>query len=356
MTDDPFDGPAAVGPIEEDDTRAPMQRGRYLLPTGSGDKIERFTRATNFAKTLADTYLLSLWQQRMAVKGVTMRADLYASVASTSIDDRNRLNELVETAKEVAGTKTRANLGTALHTFTEQHDRGENPIVPPPWDRDLAAYTSTLERLGVEILPDMIERTVLCSTYKIAGTFDRVVRLRRDLPVRLPGDRLRVLKKGTRVIFDLKTGAKLDFGFTEFCIQLALYANAESVYNAVTRRMEPMPEVNREVALVCHLPVGEGRATVIPLDIAAGWEAAKLAQAARDWQKAKVAGEPVGTVEVGTDPDEIVEWEKRAAMAETVAELSALRREAIVARAWTPAVEAAALARRDTLLGQPVAG
>src|SRR3954466_14143281 len=141
--EDPFARPATAPAADDSPDADLIVGGRYKLPDpDGGSKPLKFTRATTFAKAIADTYRLSLWQQRMAIKGVTMRDDLYAATAATPLTDRTELDRLVERAKEGAGAKTRANLGTAVHAFAERLDRGEITLadVPAPWRPDVAAY------------------------------------------------------------------------------------------------------------------------------------------------------------------------------------------------------------------------
>lgn len=242
--------------------------GRYLLPDpgqpGATSTLP-WTRATTFAKSISDTFGLAKWQTRMAVKGVTMRPDLYALAASAPIDDKTTLDRVAEAAKEAAGTTAGANQGTALHTFTERIDRGETVQVPPPWDADVAAYVDALDQAKLAVDAALIERIVVLKQFHVAGTFDRLVRA----------------ADGRLLIGDLKTGKDLSYGWLEIAIQLALYARADAVWNGITEQYEPMPAVDLETAVVMHLPVGKGTCTLYSVDIAAGWELAQLCAAVR---------------------------------------------------------------------------
>lgn len=342
--------------------------GRYKVPDpDGGPKWLKYTRATTFAKTVADTYRLSLWQQRMAIKGAVSDDGLYAAIASTSLDDRKELDRLVEQCKEKAGAKTRATLGTAVHAFCEQIDRGEITLadVPGPWRPDVAAYGRLMDDLGLEVV--LNERTVMCRTYDIVGTLDRVVRLTKELVVRLPDDSLRVLPAGTMLILDLKTGRTLEYGWREIAIQLALYANSELVLTPERDGYDPMPEeVDTEVGLVVHLPVGEGKATLYAMDLARGWRAAWLCQQVRSWNRLEDLASPVLVVEsadkvslTANEPRAIEarqpSWTERIASAMTVTGLARIRIEAIRAETWTPALQHQAEKRRDDILAD-VAG
>lgn len=390
---DPFSQPArafsgavataTAGTEYDDQTVARDGYGRYLLPdpTGKSKKPKPFTRATTFAKSISDTYTLSMWSQRMAIKGVTMRPDLYAAVAATSIDERDELNKLAETAKEVAGAKNAANLGTALHAFTEQYDRGENPNVPAPWDRDIEAYAALIDANHFEIVPEYIERIVLEVEFSIAGTFDRIVRMTEDQTVVMPDGRVVELYAGELVVFDLKTGRDLSYGWNEIAIQLALYANARYIYNRPANTLDELPAIRTDVAFVCHLPVGKAKATLHAVDIAEGWKASKLCEQVRNWRKHRKLATPIAVAEVDeidgvVAPDaggspirvsaERVEIGKAVVVAPdlfekidvctTADQLRRVRYDAVLARTWTVDAEAYAVARLKSIQADTTAG
>lgn len=340
--------------------------GRYLLPDpiSTSKKDKAWTRATTFAKSISDTYVLSQWGQRMAIKGLAMRPDLYALTAATPIDDRDKLNGIAEQCKEAAGAKASASLGTALHAFTEQVDRGEDVTVPAPWDKDVAAYTALLEAAGLETVPELIERIVIVERYGVAGTFDRIVRVTRDLSVKLPGSiKPMILHAGQLVVLDLKTGRDLSYGMNEIAIQLGLYAEADALWNRDTGQYEDMPVTNPYVALVVHLPVGQAKAELIAVDINQGRAAAELCAQVRQWRKVRAlsavvavgeAEDPqiaearasVARMEREGAPDEVLalakvrpaSWEERIDAATSKAELSVIWTEATAAGQWTAAL------------------
>jgi hypothetical protein len=378
---DPFENAPAV--VTEDDGVPRDRYGRYLLIDPKTGKTKPWTRATTFAKSISDTYTLSMWSQRMVGLGVAQNPDLIATFASSTVNDRDKLNAAAEDAKNRAGAKTGANLGTAVHAFTQRVDGGEMKVseVPFPWRRDVLAYSALLEQEGIEVLPDYIERRVLEPVFGIAGTFDRIVRLTKDLDVRMVNPatgakEIVTLKAGSLVVFDLKTGRDLEYGWLEIAIQLAIYGRAKHVYDA-SGAFEEMPEVLKDVALVLHLPVGKGRAELHAVNISAGWEFARLCSEVRLARKARGLNAPIAVVEVPeefTEDDGVFratseradrpaalavrepEWIEKFSGARTIGDLSSLRREAILAKAWTPAVERKALERRDAILADTAAG
>lgn len=247
--------------------------GRYRIPDPETGKIRSWTRATTMAGTLADRFGLEQWSKRNVVLGLGTRADLYAQAASCTPDDKDTLNRIVEQAEEASKSKAGANLGTALHRFTERLDAGEQVSVPDPWAADVAAYRQTMTAAGVAVVDGWLERVLVIPQIGCAGTCDRLVNA---MGWRLPR------------IGDLKTGQDvLRYSMVEIALQLAIYAHATHWYDPATRRLHEMPAVDLARALVMHLPVGQGVCHLYEVDIDAGWNAVELAVAVREWRKRK---------------------------------------------------------------------
>lgn len=244
--------------------------GRYLIVPAAGGKARSYTRATTWAGAIDDKEGLINWSMRMCAVGLAARKDLFAQVASCSPGDRDTLKKLVEQAKEAGGGSEGANLGTALHRFTQRIDGGETVTVPDQWTADIGAYRQALADAHLEVIAEHIERIVVLEELGIAGTFDRIYRT----------------SDGRLVIGDLKTGQSLDFSRLSIAVQLALYAHAETIYDWQTETHTPMVDVDRERALVVHVPVGQGRASVEEFDITWGWERVKQAGLVRESRSA----------------------------------------------------------------------
>lgn len=244
------------------------QWDRYVMPHPETGEWQSWTRATTFAKYPSDTFLLDRWGLRLALKGLVSRPDLMAMVAATSLEDKGKLNDLGDQCKEAMASSARARLGTALHKFTEDTDRGEGITAPHPWRDDVLAYVKKLEEKKVEILPEYIELTCVLPNVGVAGTFDRIVRHRGEL-----------------VIGDLKTGDDLSYGWGEIATQLAIYANATHIFDWDTLELRPMPEVSKTRALIFHLPVGEAECNVEELDIVKGAIGIKVSNHVGKWRK-----------------------------------------------------------------------
>lgn len=296
--------------------------GRYKLKHPDDPKKNvKWTRATTFAKSVQDTYALSMWSQRMVLKGASLRKDIVAAVSTLEVKaDKDRVNALVEDAKKAAGNKVAANKGTAVHAYTEDRDKalvGE-PVkpreVPEEFVPTVDAYEATLRAFGLEPVPGLIEFTTAVKQYEVAGTSDRVYRVTRDITFKL-NKRTITLYAGEYVIGDVKTGADLSYGWAEIAIQLALYAqglNTSGVWSWETLRWakpvlpgnpEVLLKVRTDVGLVPHLPVdrettGAPLATLYAVDLDAGWAASVLCAQVRSWRKERTLATPLEIADV----------------------------------------------------------
>lgn len=246
--------------------------GRYLIPDPDTGNQRAWTRATTLAGTLADRFALEQWSKRNVVLGLGARQDLYAQAASCTPDDRDTLNDIVQQAEEASKANARANLGTALHRFTERVDAGETITPPAPWDADVAAYRQTMTAHGIQVVPAWIERVLIIPQLGVAGTCDRLCT---NTDWALPR------------IGDLKTGRDVvRYSMPEIAIQLSLYAHATHWFDPATNQLHPISiAIDRDSALVMHLPVGQATCTLYDVDIAAGWQMAQVATDVREWRK-----------------------------------------------------------------------
>lgn len=249
--------------------------GRYLIATPGGN-LTPYTRTTTISSTLDDTHNLTNWKLRILACGLRDAHDIYARLATTPNDNTRELNQLVQQALDAGGINTAANIGTALHEMTQHHDEGTQQHLPEAWNERIQTYAQTLADNQITILTKHIEQVVVLDDHKIAGTIDRIVRL----------------ADGRTLIADLKTGRDLTYSWNNIAIQLAIYAHATHCYNPTTQRRTPMPDVDQTTALVIHLPATEPGCALHLLDIRAGWEAAQLAIAAREWRQTRNLNTP----------------------------------------------------------------
>ena len=251
---------------------APKDRwGRYKISDPATGKERGYTRVTTIAKVLDDSSSLADWKTRMAITGIVQRADLLAQ-ASTSLDDRSKLNKIANDAIEAAGAYSRANLGTALHSITQQLDLGMKPQILQGLQADIETYVASIAAWDFGMRKEWIEVLLINDEYEYAGTADRIVTTRDN----------RIC------IFDLKTGTDLSYSFGSIAVQLAMYAHADWIYDWKTGERTPLPEgLDMKEGIICHLPAGEATCKFYTVDLGAGWEAAKMSFATRDWRKRK---------------------------------------------------------------------
>ena len=240
--------------------------GRYVID-GTG-----YTRATTIAGTLEDTYNLGRWQMRMAVHGATLRDDLLATAqAHNPEDDKQTYDKLVTDALAAANSKRKANIGTALHRFTQDLDLGVKTLADIPEEHrgTCANYLEIMDLHGVEIDSTRVEQVVIDTGRKVAGTCDRIA----------------TLADGRRVIADLKTGTDLSWGWMKILIQMAIYAHHTHTYDYATEKKGKRIDVDLTEALVIHVPADGKGATLHLVDLEAGFDLYMLALETREWRK-----------------------------------------------------------------------
>ena len=270
-----------------------VRNGRYHLPHPENGKRADWTRVTNFVKKASDHFALEQWGNRCLAVGLRNRPDLFRQVDGKDVKaDRAFLNKLVEEAKQAAGSKDRARLGTIMHKHTEEVDAGHKDLadVPEKFRDDVSVYLAKMRACGLMMIPHLMERSTVVPDLEVAGTFDGIVRL----------------PDGTYAVGDKKTGETLEYNQFEIAVQIALYAhgvNTSGIATAVPSNIEGEPptwtwekprdedgnviKVRKDIGIVIHLPYGSGDCFIysIPLDI--GWEGAQLCKRVQESQKIK---------------------------------------------------------------------
>jgi hypothetical protein len=260
--------------------------GRYLLPDPETGEERAWTRATTFAETIADQYGLTAWKMRNVAKGIAQRDDLRALAAATPITQKKQLDRVAQQAVDAVAAKAGANIGTALHEWTAQYDRGgQMPAVPAPWKEDIECYHQTLYDHGILTHPGLVERIVCLPELGVAGTFDRIVEW-----------------YGQMYIADVKTAADLTYSWGSIAVQLALYARASWAWNEEQQEWGKVLAPERDKGLVIHLPAGQAKCDLYWVDLQAGWEAATLAADVRAWRKRSDLAWPLGVDMLGRSP------------------------------------------------------
>ena len=244
--------------------------GRPFVIPPTGGRAVPYTRATTFVGAVEDYYLLSKWQQRHTARGVAHHPDLIDAIKDTEADDKKRMDELVEEAKERSGAGDAARFGTYLHAVTEAADRDEDPAeIPLPWmssgpldPNGYLSYLAAYSEATAELQAVMIEQFCVQDPLKVAGTPDRVVKF-----------------QGKRYIADLKTG-HVDLGSIKIAAQLAVYARSRPYDWKAGERLEPHgAELDR--GIVVHLSAETGECHLYWIDLLQGWEAVRVARDVR---------------------------------------------------------------------------
>lgn len=225
---------------------------QYIFPDPDTGKDKAWTRVTTLAKTIEDNFGLMRWEKRVVLQGAAMKPDL--CVAALAAEDNDDLDRLAETAKEHAGGNAGSRMGTAMHALCDRVDRGEKLTVPASVRRDLDAYRKAIAPFDIEA----IERHVCLPTIGVAGAVDRYVRQRAS--------------GGPLVVWDLKTGRADSHKWVPWLIQVTLYVRAKLWIDLATETWQPLEDVEQDYAYICHLPQGEGTATLYRLDLALGDE------------------------------------------------------------------------------------
>ncbi len=263
-------------PAWDEVTRQKWQAGRAW-----DDGTVGYTRVTTFAEALQDSSALTRWKMRRVALGMGRRPDYVTTAAAltTRDEDRQALDDLAEKALEAAGPNA-ADVGTALHAFTERIDRGEElGAVPAEYEATLDAYRRAVAHLR---FVEWECRTV-CDDLEVAGTPDRIGFC--DIPD--PDgvvDELRII--------DTKTG-RVDYSAGKFSTQLAIYAHS-ALYHPGTGARTPLQELGAPVStrwgLVVHVPAGAGTAELLWIDLEHGWTGAQHCRQVRAWRAGASAG------------------------------------------------------------------
>src|SRR5690625_2555385 len=257
-----------------------IERDRFGRPlilqqngTDAGKRIP-YTRVTTVAGSTDDKHGLITWKSRLTALGLTQRRDLYTAIAATDPEDKRTLNRLANEAADAAGATAAATTGTAIHTFTERHDRGE-PIghIPDEHKADLDAYaqaTAGWKHLAVE-------QFLVNHEFKTAGTTDRGVE-----------------SDEQTFTAELTTRSSVNFPLA-WAIQLAIYSRSLpwDTENEVTIPWDTQP--NQEKGIIIHLPAGKGECSIYWVDLNAGWDAARLAFRVRQWRTNRNLLTPFGS-------------------------------------------------------------
>lgn len=280
---------------------------------GVGLKGHLYTRMTTFIDVLDDKSNLMAWKQRAVVAGLSVEPSLLEEVQELEdpLDAENRdvLNKVVAKAETAAETDLKAKTGDALHAICEAINEGRDPgFIPDEFAPDIASYVAALRQRGIVVVA--VETFVVNDSYKWGGSFD-ILGLDYGQPLVQdemgkwvpPAGVVPVLR-----IMDIKTG-RIDYGRAKIAMQLSGYARSK-VYDPATHERKPITHrledgtiigVDMSMGLIIHLPAGEGRCDVVPVDLDAAATGLYLASRVRKWRSNKFQDEPVVSVNYEAD-------------------------------------------------------
>lgn len=310
---DLFDAPAQTGGWGGNADIDRDRYGRPLVTPPDGGKPVAYTRATTFVDALDSKEGLMRWKARMTALGLSARPDLALAIQSTSPDDKQGLDRVVEQALDAAKASAAATTGTALHQLTERIDGGgtlDGLALPDEHRASLDAYQRATEHIEWAA----IEQFRVQDELRIGGTADRIAVI-----------------DGASVICDIKTGS-IDYP-GKFAMQLAVYAHSKVYDHATAERHSDSPATDLERGLIIHLPAGGGSCTLHWIDLTAGWEAVQLAGQVRAWRSrsnSKAKDKRLLQPYVGA-PDPVQPWVDKAATLNDPAALRDLWHEAVTA-------------------------
>jgi hypothetical protein len=267
-----FDDIVGRGGVPRDD-----HGNALVLPAGATtDRLVPYTSASSLAGAITDDSHIHRWEMRNLAKAMGQSPDLallaaaepYSTGLSNPTVGRAKsasgraLDRIIERALDRVGLHEKADYGTAVHAFTEPDN---HEWVPPQAADDVAAFNDCVKRNGILIIAT--EVFTANDTLRAAGTFDHLCWV--------PGYGV--------VICDKKTGKMNPH---EFGVQLSVYAYGE-VYDPRTRTRRSLEDlageaVNRRTGVV--FAISDGRCVLKEVDLERGYEGAKAAAAARDYQ------------------------------------------------------------------------
>lgn len=269
--------------VDDEGTRRD-QYGRYLI------EGEPHTRVSTILDELDNKAALGPWHAAMAIGGLIADIEMMAEAREvwaqhdgnpwySSPAGKQAAKALVERAAKRGGSKKAADDGHNVHALSAIADAGGTPQCPSAhhelW---LEGYVNGLIRAGITIDPAHIEQIVVLDEITAAGMFDR--------------GRCHVPGFDQALLGDLKSGGTLEWSQHTIPMQVGAYTHADAIVvqgaavdGSEDRRL-PMPDVSRDRALIIHAPFERpGEVNLHIVDAAAGWEAFKIAAAARRWHQ-----------------------------------------------------------------------
>lgn len=243
-------------------------KGRYKFVDPFGNTVSTMT-ASNYGFPLADQYGLNKWKMRELVKGIAQRQDLIALLSVLDPGSKGKIDEIIDTALQVAGTSAEANKGTSIHEALRLADMGLP--YPPMFEPFVSSYRAELQRFGLTV--GLIEATVYSPGLNARGDLDRTF----------------IESDGSHVLGDVKSTGHLEDQAHEISVQMAVYQSAthyrddKGAWHAIPRGKHPLRD---DYAIIVHVDREHATVTLYRLDLWIGKRGANLAEQVRQWRKA----------------------------------------------------------------------
>ena len=284
--DEIFATASEVQSIAETKVFGRIYNGRYWLPDvtdplawtpgsyGSAHMPRGYMRTSNLIGAYSELRALMHWEQEMIMLGFDARPDILAQLSVMPRDEEGRLayrdaRNIAEQALQAAKSDRWAIIGTAYHKALEVRlTTGQLVGTAEIRDGILALEARMRDAL---LVPDssLAERIVVNSKVRCAGRFDVPVWDYRAGP--------KVLRMA-----DLKTKRKQFWSVLEQRAQLAVYANADGMWDERLCCYVPMPPFRLDWGVLLHLPQGrsitEEPIALLAMDLVKGWATALRAR------------------------------------------------------------------------------
>lgn len=315
---------------------------------------KRCKGVTTVAKIPTDTWNLERYSERNVAIGMTLEPKLIEDVAC-HIENKDRLNTIVDDAKRAAKSLHKADRGTQMHRVLELILLGQEiKLLTDQQRRDAEVLKRTLDRYKLTPHMNLTEQFVCWPQHLVAGRFDAVLE-RPD---------------GALWLVDLKSGPNAIAYPQSTACQLALYARAPHVSvdapafgdRQTIENWRTMPEkldYKWARVLLCEPDATVG--TMHRIDIEHGWAGARKALELVNWRKADntdIVMDEIAEDDTSTDyvvfsgEQRYISWVPSAT---TVEALYQLWTQAKAEGVSGPMLQAACAARKAELLAIPAA-
>lgn len=270
-----------------------------VKPGAVGEAGEFYTRASKLGECLEDAWAIHRSHTRKVVFGFGRSEGLYdLAQAVASLDERDKLDEIVTAAARMGGDLAQAMSGTALHLLSEQADAGDRLRHLAPRMR---AAVDAWRRLMGSFEIHGTEQFVVHDALKAAGSYDRLVS---PLGLMRAPDGT-VIGPSERIGVDLKSGKSAEnFGPLYKVQQWVYFGEGACPYTHAAGRGSWPDEVppRADWSLIPHVPLNNPEdAGFYWVDLEEGRRFAELALEVRVTRKAKglaSAGLPAREVEI----------------------------------------------------------